>query len=62
MRDAKTTAQLEAVKKEGVRIGVTVTPGVYINGKPYHSFKDPQWVIDAIEYSYETMPAKKKKK
>jgi hypothetical protein len=35
---------------EAVKNGVTVTPTVFINGKRYHSYKNPRWVIDAAEF------------
>ena len=38
---------------EAARNGVTVTPTVFINGRRYRSYKDPQWVADAALFMYE---------
>lgn len=30
--------------------GVTITPTLFINKRRYRSYKNPQWIIDAVEY------------
>lgn len=37
---------------EGVRNGVSFTPAFFINGHRYQSYKDAQWVVDAIDFRY----------
>jgi hypothetical protein len=39
---------------EAEKNGVTVTPTVFIDDRRYRSYKDPQWVADAVLYRYET--------
>jgi protein-disulfide isomerase len=46
---------IASFRKEGERVGVTVTPTFFIGGKRYRSYKDPQWVVDAALYENETM-------
>jgi hypothetical protein len=45
---------------EGSKNGVTVTPTVFINNKRYRSYKDPQWIVDAALYEFETLTKKEK--
>lgn len=45
-------AQAEASASESSINGVKYTPSFFINGKPYHSYKDPQWVIDAVLFEF----------
>jgi protein-disulfide isomerase len=40
-------------KNEGIRNGIKYTPGVFINNRLYSNYKDPQWIIDAIDWEYE---------
>lgn len=42
----------ESSYREAIRNGVSVTPTFFINGHPYRSYKDSQWVIDAVEFRY----------
>lgn len=41
-------------KKEGVKNGVSVVPTIFINEKRYSSYKDPEILIDALEYEYKS--------
>jgi glutaredoxin len=41
--------------QEAAGNGVTVTPTIFINNKRYHSYKDPEWIIDAAFYEYELL-------
>lgn len=52
---------LDACRSEGIALGVKTTPAIFINRVAYHNYKDPQWVIDAIEYAYEKHTHKKQK-
>jgi protein-disulfide isomerase len=45
---------IEHDSEEAVRNGVTIAPTLFINGKRYHSYKDPQWVVDAALWEYAT--------
>jgi predicted DsbA family dithiol-disulfide isomerase len=56
LADGSTMQKLHEFREEGERNGVTLTPTVFINGKRYRSYKDPQWVIDAALYEYEQGP------
>jgi protein-disulfide isomerase len=51
MGDPAVERAIARSRTEGARNGVRVTPAIFINRHPYHSFKDPQWVIDAISYA-----------
>lgn len=53
LKDSTTRAFLLKSRDEGMRNGVEVTPTFFINSKRYHSYKDPQWLIDAIAVIYE---------
>jgi Thioredoxin len=55
LADTSIMQNLATFRKEGERIGVTVTPTFFIGGKRYRSYKDPQWVVDAALYENETM-------
>jgi hypothetical protein len=48
LRDPAIAKALAQIRDEGIRNGVTVTPTLFINGKRYHSYKDPRWVVDAV--------------
>ena len=52
----KNAAQVSS--REASENGVTVTPTIFINGKRYHSYKNPEWIADAVLYEYETNAAK----
>ena len=45
----------EASASEASVNDVKYTPVFFINGKPYHSYKDPQWVIDAVLFEYDKL-------
>jgi len=60
MNDPAVSRKLEASRDEGKRNGVSVTPGIFINRHPYHNYKDPQWVIDALQYAVEMQKARKR--
>ncbi len=47
LREAALSA-IEAAKND-----VTLTPTIFINGRRYRGYKDPQWVADAILYMCE---------
>lgn len=53
LTDTTIKQKLEGFRAEGGRNEVTVTPTVFINGKRYHSYKAPHWVVDAVLYEYE---------
>jgi len=55
LKDSTTRAFLLKGRDEGVRNGVEVTPTFFINSKRYSSYKDPQWLIDAIPVIYEML-------
>jgi protein-disulfide isomerase len=40
--------------------GATLVPTYFINRVRYQSYKDPAWLIDAVDYIYETGAKKKK--
>jgi len=42
-----------ASRKEAVGFGVKSTPTLFINGRWYRSYKNPKWLVDAVEYEYE---------
>jgi protein-disulfide isomerase len=43
-------------RAEGLRNGVTGTPGVFINGKRYHCNLNPRWVMDAVRFELARAP------
>jgi protein-disulfide isomerase len=45
-----TLSTLIRYRDEGVRNEVSITPTFFINGKRYHSYKDPRWIIDAANF------------
>ncbi len=45
---------------EGVRNGIFFTPTFFINGHRYQSYKDAQWVVDAIDFQYQCKTKKYK--
>ena len=53
---ADSTLLREAVlsASEASKNGVTLTPTIFINGRQYRSYKDPQWIADAVLYMHET--------
>ena len=50
--DEKIKAELQKMRKEALSNGVEISPTLFINNRRYQSYKDPQWVIDAVEYEY----------
>jgi protein-disulfide isomerase len=48
LKDSTTRAFLLKSRSEGIQNGVEVTPTFFINAKRYRSYKDPQWIIDAV--------------
>jgi glutaredoxin len=46
-------ADADASYREATRNGVTITPTLFINNCRYKSYKDPRWVVDAVEYFHE---------
>jgi protein-disulfide isomerase len=44
---------LQENKSEAIRNGVEITPTLFINNRRYSSYKNPQWIIDLVEYEYE---------
>jgi protein-disulfide isomerase len=53
MNDNSIKTLAEASASEASVNGVKYSPVFFINGKPYHSYKDPQWVIDAVLFEYD---------
>ena len=51
--DEKIKAGLQKMRDEALSNGVEISPTLFINHRRYQSYKDPQWVIDAVEYEYE---------
>ncbi|MBN1127595.1 MAG: thioredoxin domain-containing protein [Chitinispirillaceae bacterium] len=54
IRDSACIKMAQASALEGTKNGVTVTPTVFINNKRYSSYKDPQWIVDAALFEYES--------
>jgi protein-disulfide isomerase len=52
LNDSTTRAFLLKSRAEGMRNGVEVTPTFFINSKRYRSYKDPQWIVDAVSVMY----------
>ena len=42
-----------AIRAEGEKFGITVTPTFFVDNKRYASYKNPRWVLDAVSYEYE---------
>lgn len=53
--DDKLRAELKTMQKEAVSNGVEISPTLFINNRRYQSYKNPQWVIDVVEYEYERL-------
>jgi|WetSurMetagenome_2_1015567.scaffolds.fasta_scaffold00045_24 protein-disulfide isomerase len=49
----KTDSIVKASTAEAGTNGVTLAPSYFIGGVRYASYKDPLWLIDAVEYRYE---------
>jgi glutaredoxin len=50
--EQKYIKELNRFRQEAVDNGASITPTLFINNRRYQSYKDPQWVIDAVEYDY----------
>lgn len=48
LREAKNSTAEAALN------AVTLTPTIFINRRRYRSYKDPQWIADAVHYLYES--------
>jgi len=59
MQDSAVIKTAQASEREGSENGVTVTPTAFINNKRYHSYKDPQWIVDAALYEYDLLSDRK---
>jgi protein-disulfide isomerase len=55
LQDSVLMKKARASVLEGEKIGVSVTPTVFINGRRYRGYKDPQWIVDAALYEYELL-------
>ncbi len=53
------TNKLLDLREEATANGFNTAPTLYINNRRYQSYKDPKWLIDAIEYKYENIKGKK---
>ena len=51
--DEESKKIIEGYKAEAIKNGITITPTLFINNRRYSSYKDPQWIIDLVEYEYE---------
>jgi hypothetical protein len=60
LKDSLLRGQVEASRAEAIKNGVELTPTAFINNKRYASYKDPQWIIDAAAFEYETNVQNKK--
>lgn len=54
----ETFKTLRVIHNEAGRNNFHTTPTLYIDNHRYQSYKDPQWVIDAIELKYNSMKGK----
>jgi glutaredoxin len=55
LRDSALINEAQASAQEAGKNGVTIAPTVFINGKRYHGYKDPKWIVDAALYEYESI-------
>lgn len=46
---------LVQLREEAMKNDFNTAPTLYINNYRYQSYKDPQWLIDAVEYNYEKL-------
>ena len=51
--DKTIRAELKTMQKEALSNGVEISPTLFINNRRYRSYKNPQWIIDMVEYEYE---------
>jgi protein-disulfide isomerase len=62
LQDSGFIKKARASVREGEKNGVSVTPTVFIGGKRYRGYKDPQWIVDAVLCEHETEGENTKKK
>jgi protein-disulfide isomerase len=60
MNDPETDSLVKASTAEAAKNGVTLAPTYFINRVRYQSYKDPAWLVDAVEYVYEAGAKKKR--
>ncbi len=51
--DEKLIAELKNIQEEALSNGAKISPTLFINNRRYQSYKNPQWIIDVVEYEYE---------
>ncbi|NLE03037.1 MAG: thioredoxin domain-containing protein [Fibrobacter sp.] len=51
--DSLLKTKLLYCKEQAVANDVSVVPTIFINNHRYSSYKDPEWIIDAVKYEYE---------
>lgn len=44
--------KLKKSREEAIKNNVQISPTLFVNNRRYRSYKDPQWVIDLVEYEY----------
>ncbi len=52
---AEADSVANASTAEAAANGVTIAPTFFVNRVRYHSYKDPMWLIDAVQYRYESL-------
>jgi protein-disulfide isomerase len=60
MNGPQADSVVKASTTEAAINGVTLSPTYFINRVRYQSYKDPAWLVDAVEYLYETGAKKKR--
>jgi predicted DsbA family dithiol-disulfide isomerase len=55
MESGKYDVPLAQSRKEALANKVKVTPTFFIDGQRYRSYKDPRWIVDAVEYGFGMM-------
>jgi protein-disulfide isomerase len=60
MTDPATDSIVKVSTAEAAANSVTLSPTYFVNRVRYQSYKDPAWLVDAVEYLYETGAKKKK--
>ncbi len=51
----KKRERLKKSWEEAQKNGVQISPTLFVNNRRYRSYKDPQWVIDLVEYENENI-------
>lgn len=59
LTNKKYEGSLSQNRAEAAANGVSITPTFFIGTRRYQSYKDPQWVIDAVEYACDARTTKK---